>query len=91
MNGWTVALTPAARRDLHLLEDGPQQAATEIIQDLAEDPQLVPAIELRGNPNVWRTRFHNYYRMIYQVSKAERRVIVTRIKPRNTAYQGMKR
>jgi mRNA-degrading endonuclease RelE of RelBE toxin-antitoxin system len=91
VNGWTVALTPAARRDLRLLEGGPQQAATEIIQDLAEDPELVPAVELRGNPNVRRTRFHTNYRLIYQVSKAEKRIIVTRIKLRNTAYKGMKR
>jgi mRNA-degrading endonuclease RelE of RelBE toxin-antitoxin system len=91
VNGWTVALTRAARRDLHLLQGGPQQAATEILEDLAEDPELVPAIELRRNPNVWRIRFHNNYRMIYQLSRAEKRIIVVRIKSRDKAYEGMKR
>ena len=90
MNGWTVELTKSAQREFRQLEDGPQQAAAELIADLAEDPSLVPALEMRANPQIWRARFHqDRYRMIYQITKT--RVIVKRIRARRTAYKGMKR
>jgi hypothetical protein len=62
VNGWTVELTKSAQREFRQLEDGPEQAAS----DLAEDPSMVPSIELRANPQIWRARFHqDRYRMIY--------------------------
>jgi len=92
LTGWTVELTPAARRQYRQLEDGPKSAAKELLEDLeAEGPELVPALELRGKPRVWRARFHNDYRMIYQIAKAGNRIIVTRIKPPSSAYEGIKR
>jgi len=91
VNGWTVELSKSAQRELRQLEDGPQRSAEDLLKDLAEDPAVIPAIELRGKRDTWRVRFHNdRYRMIYQVSKARKRIIVTRIRPRPTAYEGMK-
>jgi mRNA-degrading endonuclease RelE of RelBE toxin-antitoxin system len=92
VNGWQVELTPSARRELRHLEDGPRQAALELIADLAEDPALVPAIELDANPNNWRARFHHdRCRMVYQISSSRKHILVTRIRPRPTAYESMKR
>jgi hypothetical protein len=54
VNGWKVELRKSAQRELRQLEDGPQRAAEELLQDLAEDPTLVPAIEMRGNPDTCR-------------------------------------
>ena len=62
----------------------------DLLQDLAEDPTLVPAIELRANPRIWRARFHQDYRMIYQIATGAKRIIVKRIRSRPTAYRGMK-
>jgi mRNA-degrading endonuclease RelE of RelBE toxin-antitoxin system len=91
VTSWSLELRPSARRDLGQLEDGPRQAAIELLQDLSEDPMLVPAVELRANPQIWRARFHqDRYRMIYQIAKTAKRVIVKRIRPRPTAYKGMK-
>lgn len=91
MKGWTVQLRPVARREYRRLDSGPKQAASELIEDLMEDPAQVPALEMRGMPGTWRARFHHDgYRMIYQISKAEKRVIVTAIRPRSTAYDGLK-
>jgi mRNA-degrading endonuclease RelE of RelBE toxin-antitoxin system len=88
---WTVEITPTARRQYRQLEDGPKSEARDLLEDLeAEGPDSIPAIELRRNPNVWRIRFHNNYRLIYQLSKAEKRIIVVRIKSRDKAYEGMK-
>ena len=91
MRRWTVELRPGARRACRQLEDGPRQAASELIQDLTEDPALVSALEMRGMPNTWRARFHHVrYRMIYQISKAEKRIVVTYIRIRPIAYLGLK-
>ena len=59
MNAWKVELTPSAQRELRQLEAGPRQAALELIEDLADDPVLVPAIELNSNPDNWRAHFHH--------------------------------
>jgi len=92
VNGWKVELRKSAQRELRQLEDGPQRAAEELLQDLAEDPTLVPAIEMRGNPDTCRARFHHdRYRMVYQVSKARKHILVARIRARPVAYKGMKR
>ena len=91
MNGWRVILSKTARRDFRQLEDGPKQAATELLEDLAEDPALTPASELRGYAGYFKARFHHdLYRMVYQIAKNQRRILVTRIRPRPIAYQGMK-
>jgi len=90
VSGWKVELTPTAQREFRQLDDGPQRSAAELIADLAEDPTLTPAIELRGKPDTWRARFHNdRYRMIYQVSRGRKHILVTRIRPRSTAYEGV--
>ena len=91
MNSWSLELRPSARKDLSQLGDGPRQSAIDLFQDLAEDPMLVPAVELRGKPGTLRARFHqDRYRMIYQIAKAANHIIVKRIRPRSTAYEGMK-
>lgn len=91
MKSWTLRIQPRAKRELNRLDTGPRTAATELLQDLEEDPAQVPALEMRGMPGTWRARFHHdAYRMIYQISKAEKRVIVTAIRPRSTAYDGLK-
>jgi len=90
VTGWTVELTKAAQRQFRNLESGPRQAAAELIADLAEDPSIVPSIELRGKPHIRRARFHHdRYRMIYLIARAGKRIIVKRIRPRPTAYEGI--
>jgi mRNA-degrading endonuclease RelE of RelBE toxin-antitoxin system len=92
VNAWKVELTPSAQRELRQLEAGPRQAALELIEDLADDPVLVPAIELNSNPDNWRARFHHdRYRMIYQISSSRKHTLVTRIRLRPIAYENMKR
>jgi mRNA-degrading endonuclease RelE of RelBE toxin-antitoxin system len=68
---WTVEITPTARRQYRQLEDGPESEGRDLLEDLeAEGPDSIPAVELRRGPNVWRIRFHNNYRLIYQAFKS---------------------
>jgi mRNA-degrading endonuclease RelE of RelBE toxin-antitoxin system len=89
VNRWKVELDSAARKDLRELAEGPQQAAIDLLEDLAEDPAGAGAVEMRGKPNTWRVRFHGNYRLIYRESRTQNRIIVLRIRPRETAYEGM--
>ena len=91
MTNWTVRLSNSADRQLQNLPGGPKRDAAELLEDLKEDPFSVPAIQLRAHPpGTMRARFHGNYRMVYQISKAEKRVIVLRIGPRGTVYKRMK-
>jgi mRNA-degrading endonuclease RelE of RelBE toxin-antitoxin system len=92
VNGWTVKLSDTARRDFRRLEPGQKQAAAEILQELEEEgPTHVDAFQMRGMPDTWKVRFHHdRCRMNYQVAKAQRRIIVKRIRLRPVAYEGMK-
>lgn len=91
MKNWTLKLTAGARKNLRELDEGPKRDAAELLHELEEDPFSVPAIQLRSHaPGTMRARFHGTYRMVYQISKSEKRVIVLRIKPRGTVYRGMK-
>jgi mRNA-degrading endonuclease RelE of RelBE toxin-antitoxin system len=92
MNGWAIELSQSAQRELRLLEDGPRQADIDLLEDLRElGPMLITSIQLRAHKDVWRARFHqDRYRMIYQVAKGQKRIIVKRIRIRATAYKSMK-
>jgi mRNA-degrading endonuclease RelE of RelBE toxin-antitoxin system len=92
VNGWNVELRPLARRQLRLLPEGPRQAALDVFDELRElGPALVEAIRMRGYVETWRVRFHHdAYRMVYQVSRTRRHTVVTRMRPRPIAYEGMK-
>jgi mRNA-degrading endonuclease RelE of RelBE toxin-antitoxin system len=93
VNGWKVELSPSARAAFRRLDDAASRDAADLIQELREDgPALAHAIQLRGNPNTWRVRFHHdRYRMIYQFSRSRKHILVTRIRLRANAYEGMKR
>lgn len=91
MTRWMLEVRPAARRAFRRLDDGPKRDAAELLQDLAEDPTQVAASEMRHYQNTWKARFyHGQYRIVYQLAKSKKRVIVIRIGPRSTAYDGMK-
>lgn len=92
MSGWTVELSKSAQREFRHLDEGPKRDAAELPEDLREQGPLVPALELTANPDNWRVRFHHdRYRIIYQISRSRKHILVTRIRPRPTAYEGIKR
>jgi mRNA-degrading endonuclease RelE of RelBE toxin-antitoxin system len=91
VNGWKVELSPTAQREFRQLAEGPKRDAEEVIEDLREQgPALVQAVQLRGYPDLWRVRFHETYRMVYQVSRSRKHIFVTRMRPRRIAYKGMR-
>lgn len=90
---WKVDLTNSAQRDIRQLPDGPKSEALDIVEALIEDgPEAVPTIEMEHYPGRHRTRFYREaYRMIFDVLERRKSIRIVRIRPRSTAYRGLKR
>jgi len=87
---WKVSILPSAQSELDQLDDRIRHAAMQAIVDLGEDPFPFGSIPLEGQKNLYRIRFYReQYRIVYRVSEHQRRVIVERVRPRGTAYQGL--
>jgi mRNA-degrading endonuclease RelE of RelBE toxin-antitoxin system len=88
---WSVKLTSIAQRDMDELNDSVRAAALEVLGVLEDDPFPYGSNPLRGYTNLYRVKFYrDAYRLIYSVSEKKRLVIVERIRPRATAYDGMR-
>ncbi len=85
-----VKILSEAQDDLDLLDDRIREEAMRAILDLAEDPFPEGSILLERHTGLYRVRFYREgYRIVYRVSEKQRRVVVTRIRPRGTAYRGL--
>ena len=90
-SSWTVELTGSARREFKLLAPQQKESAAELILELAEDPFPEDAVPLRGYDSLYRVRFHQgRLRLIYYVSQKQRKIVVTRLRPRGMAYVGFR-
>ena len=72
-----------------ILESLPRQAALRIlsrIENLASDPRPSGSRKLRGEDALWRIRVGNY-RIVYEVSDANRRVEIVVVRHRSAAYR----
>jgi mRNA-degrading endonuclease RelE of RelBE toxin-antitoxin system len=68
-----------------------KESAVDCILELADNPFPPGAIALRGYRNLYRIRFYRgRYRLIYAVYEKQQKVVVTRVRPRGTAYIGMR-
>lgn len=88
---WAIQLAGSARREMRLLPDAVAEEAGELIEELTADPfQLAPK-PLRGYKSLYSVRFHgDQYRIVFVVSETQRKVFIRRIRPRSTAYKGLK-
>jgi mRNA-degrading endonuclease RelE of RelBE toxin-antitoxin system len=90
-SSWSVEFTRAARREFKLLAPPEKESASELILELAENPFPFDAVPLRGYQGLYRIRFHQgRFRLIYYVSQKQRKMVVTRLRPRGTAYIGFR-
>jgi mRNA-degrading endonuclease RelE of RelBE toxin-antitoxin system len=88
---WRVSILPSAGNELEQLPEPVRQEAIKVIADLRrDDPFPYGSIPLRGHTSLYRVKFHrDRYRIIYHVSEKQHRVIITRVRPRRTAYKGL--
>lgn len=92
MASWRVELAPAAVRQLRRLRDDELVALRGVILALADEPHPTGARKL-VSMDLWRIRLriHGHpWRIVYQVRRAERLIVVTRVVRRDEAsYRGL--
>ena len=86
---WNVVLKGTPKQEIRALPDNVRKAAMIRITELRDDPFPPDAIPLQGLPGLWRLRFAAAYRLIYYVSRKQRKVVVFRARHRNNAYEGL--
>jgi len=83
--GWEVLMVPAARRQFAKLPRHVQKDIDAKILWLAEHAEEIRHERLKG-----RTEFSLHigqYRILYELDRKQRRIIITRIAPHNAAYR----
>lgn len=91
-SGWSIEFKVSAGKEFHQLDDSVKAEARQAIADLAEDPFPAGSLELRGYPGLYRIRFYrNAYRIVYGISEKQRKVIIQRVRPRGSAYEGLEK
>jgi mRNA interferase RelE/StbE len=79
----------SARRELNAIEDAQLRAEiTATILALAEDPTPPGSLELEDAYRLYRIRIGGW-RVVYALSENARTVLITRVRPRGSAYVGL--
>jgi len=87
---WTVEFDPPARKEIRDLPDAAKLEARHLLEGLQESPVELADTVLEGHSDLYAARFYRgRYRMVYQVSRKQHRVIVLRVRLRETAYEGL--
>ena len=90
MENWDVELPATVRTSIKSIKEPWRAEIIQAITDLAEDPFPPDSIQLENFDGQYRIRVGGY-RIVYSVSRSKRRVVVTRVRPRQTAYSGLER
>jgi mRNA interferase RelE/StbE len=86
---WAVRVAQDVKQDVSRLPPDVAEEAVAVIGELWEDPFPSGSLKMRGYSNRYRIRF-GAYRIIYKVDRQRKSVTVLRVRPRSTAYRGMR-
>lgn len=87
---WSLVTKYESEYDLNSLPESVRQEAVRAILELKHDPFPDGFVKLTGYYDWYRIRFYrNKYRVVYQVSTKNRRIIVHRVGHRENVYRGM--
>ena len=90
---WELRVPSKVRRQISKLPaTALSEEAGDIIEDLPEDPFPSDALKMRRYKDRYRIRFGSeaYRLVVYQVDERQRVVTILRVRPRPTAYRGMR-
>ena len=82
---YTVALDPAADRDLESIPARERNRITRKIVSLASDPRPIGVKKLRGKAKRWRVRAGDY-RIVYDIRDDLQVIHVIRVRHRSKGY-----
>ena len=88
---WRVTIVRSADAELDALKGNLRDEALDVIADLADDPFPPDSASMRRNNRCWRLKFDaRRWRILYRVDERRRTVTIFRIRPRGTAYKGLR-
>ena len=82
---YEIYIYPKAEKEIEKIGKPFRDAVINKIQKLAENPYPVGSIKLT-NVDLYRIRIGNY-RVLYEVEKKDKRILITRIKHRKDIYR----
>jgi mRNA-degrading endonuclease RelE of RelBE toxin-antitoxin system len=89
---WNVQVLPGARRQLRKLDEDARLDADQAIAELTEEPFPFDSVPMQGYSSLYRVKFHGgRYRVVYQVKPKTRRIFITRVGPRDSVYEGLRK
>ena len=86
---YRVRLSDDAKLELRGLSPGPRRAVNTILKRLRSGPDHSVDLLLEDQPDTWRARTGRW-RVVFEIEPG-RAIYVTRIRPRETAYEGIER
>jgi mRNA interferase RelE/StbE len=90
---YTVALKPAAQRELYRLRGIAFIAVRGVILALADEPRPPGSSKLARRQALWRVRVRidgKQWRIVYQIDDRQRMIVVARVTRRNEGtYKGI--
>ena len=87
-SNWNIEFVKSARRTVRQLPGNLIEQAFRKILALGENPTPEGSIDLRGRRDLHRIRPPTQLPSGLPVSKSQRKIIVTRVRPRDAAYEG---
>ena len=87
---YRVTLTDAADEEHRRLSPVPRQRIKAALRKLAYTENDLDIGSLENAPGMWRVRV-NRLRIVFERYETERVIPVTRVRPRETAYDGIER
>ena len=88
---WQVVLHRRAQRELDELPDHLREETLSIIDGFEEGVFPPDVLLLHGEPKTYRAYFGKNFRVVWQAYPHSRRIVVSRLRPRATAYKGFRR
>ena len=85
----SLAVLPAARRDLKAIDRVTLAVVDAVIMALATQPRPRGSKKLRGTESTYRVKvstMHGPYRILYRIDDTARAVTIGRVVPRKDAY-----
>ncbi len=90
MRRWRVSRNPESEAEYQRLSPERRRKIKRAMRELEAGPTTSGAKELEGHPDVWSVRVDRW-RIVYEIDWERRAMLVTRIRPRPTAYEGLER
>ena len=86
MGFYKVEISKSADRDIHKIERKSIKPIFEAIKELSENPYPTQSKKLKGAEDSYRLRVGSY-RVLYEINKKEKCVVVYHIRHRRDAYK----